>query len=205
MAKKRTPGNGQRHPKEPGGSPHALIKSITALVGALFGGAAGALTLGPPTDVPALTTALTTAVAAITWLLAWSFGRWVVRGRRPHKARVWIVIAVAGVSLLLAVLWYVDVHDARTVPYAGERRIIGTELTEQGRKFAAETGYGPRDLLMAAAGNAEHVWTTASLRSSARLLWSTFMLVVGACLFPVLFLWYVVPMKAIAEDADASE
>lgn len=180
--------------REKAGTPADLAQGLWALVAAVFGGAAGALTLGPPTDVPALTTGLCVATAALAWLLAWIVGGRVGRrtSGRSFRARCFVTLVLAGVVAIGSVIGYVLARDRLTAMCAGERHIIGTELTDQADGVVRTRGYTTaEDLLMSAGCSAKDVWTAESLRWSAGILWSVFFLLAGGLVFPVIFLWHV--------------
>jgi len=177
------------HPDTPAGK----AKAISALVTAIFGGT-GAVTLGPPSDLPVLTTAITIAVAALMWILAWIlYSRSGPRvSERSLRNRRLLTTVIAGIVLVLSVISYVVSRDDRTARYAGERRIVGTELTERGQKLVQEKGYTTESLLMSTKSKARAIWTHASLQRCTVILWSTFCLIVGAFVFPVVALTYAI-------------
>jgi hypothetical protein len=174
-------------------TPAALAKSLWALVTAVLGGGAGALALGPPTDMRALTTGLSVAVAALAWLSARLLGNRAGRmSEREYRTRVVTTLIVAGVLLLVSAIGYVLARDSFTAPCGDGRYIIGTELTEAAKSVVEAHGYtNPADLLMSAGCSPGDVWTAESLRRSTALLWTSFSVLVGALVFPVIFLWHV--------------
>lgn len=190
MAKDKTEASKPR--TEGGGTPVDMAKGLGALVAAIFVGEGGVLTMGPPTDVPVLTHAATIAVSALVWLFAWVVGKRVGR-RESHKVfrtRCVTTFVVAGVIVAGATIGYVLARGELSAPCGGERHVVGTELTDRGREMAKRYN-SPEELLMTAGCKARDVWTAESLRRSAILLWTSFLLVIGAFVFPVVFLWYV--------------
>jgi hypothetical protein len=169
--------------------PVGLAKDIAAVLAALFGSAAGAMTLGPPSDTPALTTGCAVAISAVAWLVARTLGlRQAPDGAGPSLGAG----LLTGLVVILTVCAYAVARATYTVDCAGSRHAIGTQLLPHAAAIAKEKGYtDPADILMAAGCKTRDVWTDESLLWSHIVLWVTFCVVVAAIVFPLLFLWYV--------------
>jgi 4-amino-4-deoxy-L-arabinose transferase-like glycosyltransferase len=170
--------------KDDGSTPAGQAKQLLALLGVLFGGGAGAAVLGPPSDLPKLTTAVTAAIAAIAWVIA----------RHLAKSSKRIRVGLLSLAVLIgAISAYTIAHGDLTAMCGGERHLIGCDLTADGERVARERHYsGPVDMLMAFGCDEHAVWTSSSLNWNSLILWATFCPLVAAIVFPVVYLWCVV-------------
>lgn len=132
-----------------------------------FAVAAGVATwLLPVPDALGTARATTAAFAAVTAvavvvLVGAGARTWATRARRQR----WLAIAAAGVALgALAFLIAGRSQQACMAAHDGRAVLIGTELTPLGESYRkANPDLSVNDLLFDAAGDAEQVWTRASI------------------------------------------
>lgn len=113
---------------------------------------------------------------------------------RAMDTRAWWIAALVTILLTVAVnVTYASMWDRYVVEYAGSRHVVGSELTEVGRKWVETRGESaPQDLLFAAAGQAELMWTPESIARNRR----NFRLVYYAC-YPLFALSVLATVQAI--------
>jgi bacteriorhodopsin len=113
---------------------------------------------------------------------------------RAMDTRAWWIAALVTVLLTVAVnVTYASMWDRYVVEYAGSQHVVGSELTEVGRKWVETRGESaPSDLLFAAAGQAELMWTPESIARNRR----NFRLVYYAC-YPLFALSVLATVQAI--------
>jgi hypothetical protein len=137
------------------------------------------------------------AAAVVSGLTFVAMRRW----SRVQDLRAWWITAAVGIVLCLVFnLWYASMWDRFVAIYAGAPRIVGSELTDVGRRWVETRGpSSPDDLLFAAAGQADLMWTPDSIGRNRR----NFRLVYYAC-YPLFALAMLTTLQAVHCSAKRS-
>ena len=145
----------------------------------------------PPVGEPAAHVAFGGFAAAVVSGLVYVFMR---RHSAGRYAWTWWGVALAAVSLCVVVnLTYASMWDRYVTTYAGARHVVGSELTEVGRRWVETRGQSaPADLLFAAAGQTDMMWTPASIAATRQ----RFRLVYYSC-YPLFALSVLATVQAV--------
>jgi outer membrane protein OmpA-like peptidoglycan-associated protein len=103
----------------------------------------------------------------------------------PASFRFWGIVALSSVALSMVLCFiYISALQTRTVSYADDFRIIGTELTPAGQKYVADNANWTREqMLFDAAGETEKVWTPDSAKRARFLLGAEYSLFIASLAF----------------------
>jgi hypothetical protein len=130
------------------------------------------------------------AAAVVSGLAYVGMRRW----SRVKDTRGWW--AAAAIAIVLCVTFnvgYASMWDRYVAVYAGAPRVVGSELTDVGRRWVETRGQSePADLLFAAAGQADLMWTPESINANRR----NFRLVYYAC-YPLFALAMLATLQAV--------
>lgn len=140
--------------------------------------------IGPPDD-PAVVFAIAVATAAISWILADRAAIYAMR--RKVRLLVTAVIAFTGVCLLMPS--YLALRGWSTAPYGPELLWRGGTLTAQGEEYMLRHPHATEeDLVDAATGKIDDIWTVESIESRKLILRAAFPLAVLTLIFPLVLL-----------------
>jgi hypothetical protein len=138
--------------------------------------AAAAYLFAPPSQ--SARSLLPGVVALITGLVA-AFAR---ATRNSGSLRLWIAAAATGLVVSAAgVLAYHNRYNRWTTTYDGEPIVVGSELTELGRRYVEKNPQiTTKELVVDAAGSLDRVWTKESIERNGLLLATLYLVSFGA-------------------------
>jgi hypothetical protein len=139
-----------------------LWRELVAAAAVVFAAGAQFVQL-PPEDGAAKALAMFCLAALVS--IAYAAMR---KTDHPRYLWTWAAVTVMALVGVIAVHnYYSSLFAALTVPYAGERRVIGTIFTPTGKAYAEKFPHKTRaDLLFDASGSAVQVWTESSIQAS---------------------------------------
>jgi len=178
---------------------------VTAIqfVTLLFASFGGFLTrFAPPEETPGFAG----GIASVLLLLVLLFVKFLTKHRTPRDhRRMWFLMSVAGVVISIVLAFtYLSMWDRYTFPYPSDqpthRFVVGTTLTDSGRKMLPLYGNSPSRLVEDyGVDKRDLFWESDSIGDAQRRLAAVyifFVIAVGATLF-ILIEGAAVPRKAI--------
>ncbi|MGH9238168.1 MAG: hypothetical protein ACRD3G_09030 [Vicinamibacterales bacterium] len=136
-------------------------EAITAVGAAVVATATGIFRAPPVGDAPGLLALGGLLAAVVSGLVYVAMIKYAMR----RHLLGWIVAAVVGLAgSLTAYHQYSVLWDSYVAEYQGEQKIVGDELTPDGVAYSKQEQISdPTQLLFAAGGVAEQIWTSASI------------------------------------------
>lgn len=161
----------------------AILTSLAGFLVSLIGGFVQPVTISDEQRSALLrfTPFLVTIIAGLIFLLAqkWS--------SRKGATRWFVICAATFVLSVLSLLTYWYSSYDRTCIYDGETRIVGTTYTPKGQSYVSEYPHKTcEELLDDFVGEAEAVWTKASINQSRLILESSYIICI--CLLAICLL-----------------
>lgn len=140
--------------------------------------------IGPPDD-PTIVFAIAAATAAISWILADRAAIYAMR----RKVRLLVIAVIAFVGICLLMPSYLALRGWSTAPFGPELLWRGGILTTQGEQYMRRhPSATEEDLVNAATGVIEDIWTVESIEFRKIILRAAFPLAVLTLVFPLVLL-----------------
>jgi hypothetical protein len=133
--------------------------------------------IAPPEQEGEFWAGLATLIAGVVFLLVRLTSKGLDRSLRERRFYRLALLTLPISIVLLA--GYHGLFEVRTASYPPDRKIIGGELTERGRKIKETKNLSNEELLHFNAGNPQGVWTEQSINASRMMLGSVYSLSVA--------------------------